>query len=66
MAGGIAHDAILAAPELGTASSERGIARLVSFINETMFKLSALALVAAALVLTCGVAYSHLTRQGVA
>ena len=64
MAGGIGHDAILAGPQ--AVAKERGLAGYVSSLNEFMFKLSAVALVAAALVLTGGVIFSHVTRQGVA
>jgi C4-dicarboxylate transporter, DctM subunit len=64
MAGGIAHDAILAGPETGT--RERGIAGALNALNEWMFKLSAVALVVAAIVLTGGVIFSHLTKTGVA
>jgi C4-dicarboxylate transporter, DctM subunit len=64
MAGGIAHDAILAGPETGT--RERGVAGALNALNEWMFKLSAVALVVAAIVLTGGVIFSHLTKTGVA
>ena len=65
MAGGIAHDAILAGPDTAPATSEQGIARFFSGLNELMFKISAVALVVAALVLTGGVIYSHITQRGV-
>jgi C4-dicarboxylate transporter, DctM subunit len=64
MAGGIAHDAILAGPE--TASREGGLAGALNALNEWAFKLSAIALVVAAIVLTGGVIFSHLTKTGVA
>ncbi len=64
MAGGVAHDAILAGPE--TATRVGGVAGALNALNEWAFKLSAIALVVAAIVLTGGVIFSHLTKTGVA
>jgi C4-dicarboxylate transporter, DctM subunit len=62
MAGGLQTDAILGS-DAPTASRSTGIARVVEVINETVFSVSALALVAAALVLTYGVVTGHLTGK---
>ena len=66
MAGGIGHDAILAGPDAVASVKTGGIDDAFASLIEWMFKLSAVALVAAALVLTCGVVYSHVTHIGVA
>ena len=65
MAGGIGHDAILAGPETRAAADERGIAAAFHRLNDLMFKVSAVALIVAAVVLTGGVIYSHITHRGV-
>ena len=66
MAGGVGHDAILAGPEVRSIDEQSGIAGLFASLNELMFKISAIALVIAAVVLTGGVIYSHATQRGVA
>ena len=65
MAGGIGHDAILAGPDIRPVQSERGIAGVFAGLTDIMFKISALALIVAAVVLTGGVIYSHVTHRGV-
>jgi C4-dicarboxylate transporter, DctM subunit len=62
MAGGLQSDAILGGDARVTVRAT-GIARVIETINETVFSISALALVAAALVLTYGVVTGHLTGQ---
>jgi C4-dicarboxylate transporter DctM subunit len=63
MAGGLQHDAILA----GEAARARlgGVAGALDGINEILFKLAAIALVVASVILTGSVVYSHLTGKGV-
>ena len=58
MGGGLQHDAILATATKKSVAST-GIAGLVEKINQAMFQVSALALLAAALVLTFGVLIGH-------
>jgi tripartite ATP-independent transporter DctM subunit len=65
MAGGLQHDAILASEIKIASPTTGGVAALVGGINEALFKLSALALLAAALVLTFGVIAGHLHGRGV-
>ena len=65
MAGGAQHDAILATEASG-APRKQGIAGLVDTVNEAMFKLSAVALVAASLVLTFGVVLGHVIGKALA
>ncbi len=65
MAGGIGHDAILAGPDAVPEVAERGIARVFTGLADLMFKISAVALIVAAIVLTGGVIYSHMTHRGV-
>jgi C4-dicarboxylate transporter, DctM subunit len=60
MAGGAQHDAILASDAPAAAGASRGITGFVETINEAVFRVSAVALVAAALVLTFGVVAGHL------
>ena len=62
MAGGLQTDAILGS-DARQATRTTGIARVVETINDTVFSISALALVAAALVLTFGVVMGHLTGR---
>ena len=63
MAGGLQHDAILAGDE-ATQQHEGGRLRAVlERFNDLLFNLSALALVAAAAVLTVGVVVGHLTGR---
>ena len=59
MADGAQHDAILATETGGSIGSGRGLPALVSGINEVVFRLSAVALIAASLVLTFGVITGH-------
>ena len=66
MAGGIGHDAILAGPDIEPVMSARGLSALIAGLNEFVFKISAVSLIAAAVVLTGGVIFSHATKQGVA
>ncbi len=63
MAGGLQHDAILATDVKSEASTATGISAAVEAINHVMFNLSAIALVAAALVLTGGVVGGHITGR---
>ena len=63
MAGGLQHDAILATDVPGKVSTATGIAAAVETINDVMFKFSAIALVAASLVLTIGVVAGHIMGQ---
>ena len=62
MATGLQHDAILA-DESAAPKSSRGFIGVLERFNETIFKISAVALVAAALVLTLGVVASHITGK---
>jgi C4-dicarboxylate transporter DctM subunit len=59
MAVGLEHDAILASSIPTARARQGGIAGAVDTINDTVFTLSALALLAAALVLTLGVVTGH-------
>ena len=52
MAGGLQHDAILAGPEAVSFEPLRGFAGLMANLNAVMFNVSALAIVAAGLILT--------------
>ena len=61
MAGGLQHDAILAGPEVETGSPTQGIASLMSGLNTYVFNASALAVVAAGLILTVCVTISLTT-----
>jgi C4-dicarboxylate transporter, DctM subunit len=63
MAGGLQHDAILATE---TKSNAKGLTGLIEGINESVYKLSAIALLVAALVLTFGVIYGHLFGKAMA
>ncbi len=65
MAGGIGHDAILAGSEATPAEERRGLGAAMAVINDVLFRISAVALVVAAVVLTGGVIYSHYTHRGV-
>ena len=62
MATGLQHDAILA-DETAAPISTGGFIGLLERFNEFIFKLSAVALIAAALVLTLGVVTSHITGR---
>ena len=66
MAGALQHDAILATETITERVAPSGIAGVVETINEAMFKLSALALLAAALVLTYGVVVGHVLGRALA
>ena len=59
MAVGLEHDAILAADTPALNAKPGGIAGVVDAVNEAAFTLSALALMAAAVVLTGGVIIGH-------
>ena len=65
MSGALQHDAILAADGPRNVADERGAAALLAFVNRFAFRLSAVALVAAAFVLTFGVVTGHLTKSSV-
>ena len=66
MAGGLQHDAILATEQTSAPIKRAGIAGLFEAINETVFSIAAVALLAAALVLTFGVVLGHLTGRALA
>jgi len=66
MAGGLQHDAILAADEPVSVSASGSASGVFSLLTGGLFKLAALALLAAALTLTYGVVNAHLTGVGVA
>jgi len=59
MAVGLEHDAILASETPAISAKQRGIAGIVDAVNGAAFTLSAIALLAAALVLTMGVVIGH-------
>ena len=63
MSGGIQHDAILATEVKASASTATGIAAAVGVVNDAVFTLSAIALVAASVVLTVGVIAGHVMGQ---
>ncbi len=63
MAGGAHNDAILASDTRAVSAS--GVAGLIETVNETLFKLAAITLVVAAVILTGSVVSSHLTGRGV-
>ncbi|MBN9443056.1 MAG: TRAP transporter large permease subunit [Bosea sp.] len=65
MSGALQHDAILAADGPRNVADERGAAALLALVNRFAFRLSAVALVAAAFVLTFGVVTGHLTKSSV-
>jgi C4-dicarboxylate transporter, DctM subunit len=65
MSGAMQHDAILATEQPSTAS-QSGIVGLFEAFNARIFTLSAVALLAAALVLTFGVVLGHLTGKSLA
>ena len=65
MAGGLQHDAILAT-EQSSRPKRIGIAGIVDAVNETVFSVAAVALLAAACVLTFGVVLGHLTGRSLA
>jgi C4-dicarboxylate transporter, DctM subunit len=61
--GSLQHDAILAKEPSSSLSSKTGSSLWLARINDVVFKLSACALVLAALVLTFGVVVGHLTKR---
>lgn len=65
MGGSIQHDAILAADETRPAEQAGAVRRVFGAVNAVAFRLSAVALLAAAVVLTFGVITGHVTRQSV-
>ena len=65
MAGGLQHDAILASDLPDIESSDGLVVRAVGAFNQVLFKVAAVALVAAACVLTYGVVTSHVFGRGV-
>ena len=65
MGGSIQHDAILAGDEAGPAERAGIVHRAFAAVNAVAFRLSAVALLAAAVVLTFGVITGHITRQSV-
>lgn len=65
MSGATQHDAILAVEASDPIGGAKGLPRLIATVNAVAFRISALALVAAALVLTFGVVVGHVTKQSV-
>ncbi len=65
MSGALQHDAILAADGPQNVVDERGAAALLGIVNRFAFRLSAVALVSAAFVLTFGVVTGHITKSSV-
>ncbi len=66
MAGGLQHDAILATETRVDKTERRSVAGIVEAVNELMFSGSALALLAAALVLSFSVAFGHVFGRALA
>jgi C4-dicarboxylate transporter DctM subunit len=64
MSGGVQHDAILASDAKKIGAGHTGVAGILEALNETGFKLSAIALVAASVVLTLSVIAGHVTSRG--
>lgn len=64
MAGGIQHDAILAPETSGVVDKPGTLLGFVDALANILFRVSAVSLLAAGLVLTGGVAYSHATGIG--
>ena len=62
MSGGLEHDAILATG-IEAPTHARGLPAIAERINDVLFKLSAIALVVAGLVLSIGVVTSHITGR---
>ena len=65
MSEALRHDAILAADHPHDVGKEHGIEAIVAVANRIVFRLSAVALVAAAFVLTFGVIAGHVTKSSV-
>ena len=64
MAGGLEHDAILASETSRVGDHVRGFSGFVETLANVLFRVSAVALLAAGFVLTGGVIYSHATGRG--
>lgn len=65
MVGGLQHDAILASETSRIADHHPGFAGVVETLTNVIFRMAAVALLAAAFVLTGGVVWSHVTGRGV-